>query len=148
MEPTRAGSWASNTTHGQRAPRAEEKSPVKKRYPTSIGLARWKLDRFVSADGSAGGGTLTTVPVTHSGTRLEINARARGRGWLTVEFEDASGRPIEGLRPSDAFRGDDIRATMTWKGKADVPARLQNRPVRLKFRLHDCELYSFAFRAS
>ena len=137
---------ASNATHGQRASRPE-KGPEKKRYRSSIGLARWKLDRFVSADGFAGGGTLTTVPVTHSGARLEINARARGRGWLTVEFEDAAGRPVEGLRPSDVFRGDDLRATMTWKGKADVPARLKNRPVRLKFRLHDCELYSFAFRA-
>jgi hypothetical protein len=140
---------ASNNTHGLPVSRrAEEKSPGKKRYSTCIGMARWKLDRFVSADGFADGGTLTTVPITHSGARLEINARTRGRGWLSVEFEDAAGRPIEGLRPSDAFRGDEIRRTITWKGEAAIPARLRSRPVRLKFRLHDCELYSFAFRAA
>src|SRR5262249_2046407 len=52
------------------------------RYTASIGLATWKLDRFVSADGPAEGGVLTTVPITFRGNRLVINAATRPGGEI------------------------------------------------------------------
>ena len=41
----------------------------KTEYTGSIGLAIWPLDRFVSVDGPAAGGRLTTVPLAFSGNR-------------------------------------------------------------------------------
>jgi hypothetical protein len=108
-------------------------------------LAKWKLDRFVSADGSADGGTLTTIPVVFVGDRLEINAVTRPGGSLAVEFLDGSGRPIEGFGSSDSFAGDDLRKTLTWKGNSSVQ-KLAGKPISLKFHLKNAELYSFAFR--
>ena len=39
------------------------------RCPTGLGLARQKLDRFVSVTGPVEAGTLTTIPLTYSGNR-------------------------------------------------------------------------------
>ncbi|MCC7083424.1 MAG: hypothetical protein IT427_00275 [Pirellulales bacterium] len=114
---------------------------------SSIGLVTWKLDRFVSVDASAEGGTLTTVPITFQGNRLEINAATKQSGVVTVELLDAAGRPIEGLAFSDAFRGDSIHHVVTFSENTDV-STLQNRPISLRFRLTNAELYSFAFRGS
>jgi hypothetical protein len=113
----------------------------------SIGLVTWKLDRFVSADGPAEGGTLTTVPMVFSGNRLVINAATKPGGKITVEILDAGGRPLEGFPQSEPFSGDDLRHEVQFKGKENL-AELKGRPVTLKFDLHDASLYSFAFRKS
>ena len=111
-----------------------------------IGIARWKLDRFVSVDGPASGGTLTTVPIVHSGSRLEINAATSKGGEITVEILNAAGRAIDGIGPSDPFTGDHLRGAVTWPGSDGLVARLRGRPVSLRFNLASAELYSFAFR--
>jgi hypothetical protein len=112
---------------------------------SAIGLAKWKLDRFVSADGPAEGGSLTTVPLRFRGNRLEVNARTRAGGQLEVEVLDAAGRGIPGAAKSDPFHGDNLRAVITWKGRAEVD-RFRAAPVSLRFHLKNCQLYSFAFR--
>ena len=115
------------------------------RFTSSIGLVTWKRDRFVSVDGPAEGGTLTTVPVRFEGDRLEINARTAENGSVVVELCDAVGRPIEEFAPSNAFIGDALRHVVTFGGQSDV-SRLSGAPVVLRFVLHNAELYSFAFR--
>ena len=135
----------SNYSHGCPCFYETEGAGQGTRYTGSIGLARWKLDRFVSADGPPGGGTLTTIPIVFTGQRLEINGRTRGRGEIRVRILDGVGKPLEGVNPSQPFRGDELRHTLRWQGEDPVPG-LQGRPVTLSFDLRDAELYSFAFR--
>jgi hypothetical protein len=116
------------------------------RYTASIGLAKWKLDRFVSADGPAEGGVLETVPIVHEGNRLELNAMVRPQGSLTVQILDAGGRPLEGIGPSDEVRGDSLRHVVKWKDSANT-SKFRDKPVTLRFHLKQAELYSFAFRS-
>ncbi len=113
----------------------------------SIGLARWKLDRFVSVDGPGEDGTLTTIPILFSGDRLEINATTRERGHITVEVLDAAERPLEGWGRSSAFSGDSLRATLNWPHQKQL-SELQGKPISLRFRLESAQLFSFAFRSS
>jgi len=115
------------------------------KYTGSIGLATWKLDRFVSVDGPAAGGTLVTHPMRFSGKRLEINAATKPGGSIVVELLDAAGRPLDGLQLSDPFAGDDLRHTVTFGGKSGV-ASLKNNPIALRFLLTNASLFSFAFR--
>jgi hypothetical protein len=118
-------------------------SPERKgKFTSSIGLAKWKLDRFVSVDGLAKGGTLTTVPLVYSGDRLELNAAAGKGGAVRVELLDAAGRPLAASR---TIHGDDLRHTVRWPSENTVPA-LRGKPVALRFHLRDAALFSFAFR--
>jgi hypothetical protein len=124
----------------------------KTEYTGSIGLAIWPLDRFVSVDGPAEGGRLTTVPLAFTGNRLELNVDAKPNpterdksGTVRVELLDAAQKPLPGFGLSDELKVDSLRHTVTWSGNPDVSA-LQGRPVSLRFHLANAELYSFAFR--
>lgn len=132
-----------NYTHGTDCLYKGEGTGRKTKYTGSIGLASWKLDRFVSAHGNSAESALTTVPLVFSGERLEINASTGPGGSVRVEVLDAAGSVLAG--PSDPFRGDDVRATVTWKKNPTVAA-WKGKPVSLRFRLQNGRLYSFAFR--
>lgn len=125
-----------NWTHGS------FRAPGKKR---SIGLATWELDRFVSVDGPAEGGTLTTIPFKFQGDRLEINARTKPNGGIIVELLDAAGRPLKDYTASDKFEGNDLRHTVTFENNPNVAA-LQGKTISLRFRIWNAELFSFGFR--
>lgn len=114
-------------------------------YTGSVGLVTWQLDRFVSVEGPSHGGTLTTVPLKFSGKRLEINARTKNSGSLVVEILDAADHPIPEIGLSAPFQGDSLRETISFEGNPDL-SRLQGRAIKLRFRLTDAELFSFAFR--
>jgi len=114
---------------------------------SSIGLVKWKLDRFVSADAGTETGVLTTVPFTYTGSRLELNARVRPGGSIRAEFLDMAGRPIEGAGPSLPSNGDSLRSRIAWGKNEGIVDRLKGKPVSLSFHLKSAELYSFAFRA-
>ena len=116
------------------------------KFTGSIGLATWKLDRFVSADAKADGGTITTVPFLFTGTRLELNALATQPGAsITVEFIDANGQTNQVFGLSERMTGDALRHTVTWKNQPDLKS-LVGKTVSLRFRLKDASLFSFAFR--
>ena len=69
-------------------------------------------------------------------------------GGVRVEIQDVDGNPLEGYALGDCteFYGDTIAHTMEWKGGSDVSA-LAGKPVRLRFALHDADLYSLRFVA-
>ena len=137
----------SNFTHGHPARYEEFGVPNSGRgtkYTTSIGLASWPLDRFVSADAGTDAGTLTTVPMHFTGGHLELNLNA-SRGSASVELLDVAGKPIAGYGESDPLNTDSLRAKVLWKEKGDI-SKLAGRPVSLRFHLQQAELYSFAFR--
>jgi hypothetical protein len=108
----------------------------------AIGLAKLRLDGFVSMDARDEDGTLTTVPLRFSDAGLYINADAK-RGRLRVEILDEAGLPIEGFRENNGieFTGDKVR----WRA-ADLSA-LRGRTIRIKFYLRNASLYSFGFDA-
>lgn len=134
-----------NYTHGTPVLYRHEGTGRKTKYTSSIGLAKWKVDRFVSADAGGRGGTLTTVPMVFTGDRLEINARTRPGGSVRVELLDAARRPLSAFRKSEAIRADSVRHVVRWPG-APSPGTLQGQPVSLRFELQDAELFAFAFR--
>lgn len=108
----------------------------------AIGLAKLRLDGFVSMDAGGGEGTLTTVPLRFANAGLYVNANASG-GEVRVEILDEASRPIAGFHKEAAaiLTADAIR----WRA-ADL-TRLRGRTVRLKFYLRKASLYSFGFDA-
>ena len=112
----------------------------------AVGLAKLRLDGFISID-PGGSGTLTTKLLTTSGDCLIVNANAR-YGLVRVEVLDADGKPIEGFSKDDAdpITDDSVRHTVTWNGSSDVTS-LKGKTFALKFYLERCKLYSFVFRA-
>jgi hypothetical protein len=135
----------SNYTHGTPCLYRAEGTGRLTKYTGSIGLATWKLDRFVSADGPREGATLTTVPVKFRGKRLEINAATKPGGQVVVDLLDAAGRSANRFTGSDPFTGDELRHVVKFGASADVSS-LAGKPVTLRFHLQSAQLFSFAFR--
>ena len=131
-----------NYTHGTPCIYRAEGTGRGDKFTGSIGLATWKLDRFVSADGPAEGGTLMTVPVVFSGKRLELNVATGKDGCVRVELLDAKGSVLARTKP---FAGDALRHRVEWEDGADI-ARFAGQPVSLRFSLKDARLFAFAFR--
>ena len=122
---------AINTTHGGPIP--------PKRI--SIGLARWRLDGFVSLEAGDREGVVETTPIADRSGSLEINADA-SRGSVTVEVIDAEGQPLDGYRASNSqpLRSDLIHHRVRWGEKEDLP---RSGSFRLRFRLRNASLFSY-----
>ncbi|MFN0195465.1 MAG: hypothetical protein ACKVT0_01865, partial [Planctomycetaceae bacterium] len=120
--------------------------PNPKEPNKGIGLAKLRLDGFVSVDAGDEVGMLTTKPLVFLGDTLEINANADG-GSLTIEAIDLDGNPIEGFSQADCdpITSDGVHHLASWKGNADCHL-LQARPIRLRFHLQKAKLYSFTPR--
>lgn len=105
-------------------------------------ITKWRLDGYASLDGT---GTLTTKPMTFTGSTLELNANAEG-GKLLVELLDAEGQPIAGFTRDDCdpITTDDVRHTVTWNGSADVSA-LAGQTVILQIIAENGQVYSLQF---
>ena len=142
-----------SVTHGSQdwyMPAAVEKNMKlwhegKRDVPSGIGIAKWRLDGFVSLDAEAPGGTLTTKPMVFSGNQLEINADASG-GAVSVEIQDNNGRPVDGysLADCDPVSRNAVHHIVSWKGRADVTL-LSGHDLRLLFKLRNAKLYAFQF---
>ncbi len=135
-----------NYTHGSPVLYRKDNPDRKTKYTSSIGLAKWQRDRFVSADAGRMGGELITVPVVFSGDRLILNARVKPEGSLRVELLDSARRPVEGFGRSESIRGDSLRHAVQWPGDRSLGS-WKGKPVTLRFHLQAAELFSFAFRA-
>lgn len=125
-----------NTTHGGALP--------PKRI--TIGLAKWRLDGFVSLTAGEREGVIETRPIAvPAGTgSLEINAEVAPGGSVAVELIDAAGDvlPRFASGPIDALRSSRVRHRVTWSGRTALPA---GEPVRLRFRLRQAALFSYTF---
>lgn len=117
--------------------------PNPKEPDKGVGLAKLRLDGFVSVNAGADEGTLTTKPLVFLGDTLEINANAAD-GSIRVEALDLDGKPIAGFTKenSDALTTDSVRHVASWKGQADCHL-LQGRPISLRFYLQNAQLYAF-----
>ncbi len=116
--------------------------------PTSH-LRRYSLrtDGFVAATAPYIGGELITKPITFTGKELELNFATSAAGSIRVEIQTADGKPIKNFTVDDAAEtiGNDIERIVHWKQGTDLSS-LAGQPVRLRFVMHDAELFSFRFR--
>jgi len=108
-----------------------------------------RLDGFVAAKAPLTGGELITKPFLYSGRRLTVNFATSAAGSLRAELADQDGKPLPGfsLDECDEQFGDSLDRTVTWNDSADVSTHI-GKPVRLRFRLRDAELYAFQFSES
>ena len=120
-----------------------KRDPIPKEPNQGIGLAKLRVDGFVSIDAGAEVGTLTTRPLVFLGDTLVVNANAEG-GSLVVEALDVKGKIIDGFSGDDCMpiTTDSVRHVVTWKGNPDCHL-LQARPIRLRFHIENAKLYAF-----
>lgn len=105
-----------------------------------------RLDGFISIHAPMKGGEFLSKPLRFAGANLTMNFATSAAGSVRVEIQDLDGAPIDGFALADCAEqfGDEPGRTVTWKQGADVSA-LAGRPVRLRFVLHDADLYSLKF---
>lgn len=106
-----------------------------------------RIDGFVAAKAPLSGGELLTKPITFSGNSLSLNFATSAAGRLRVEIQDAAtGTPLPGfaIDDCDELFGDTLNRHVTWREKTDLSA-IRGQAVRLRFVLHDADLYSFQF---
>lgn len=103
-----------------------------------------RLDGFISWHSNfrgGEGGEILTKPFTFEGTELELNFATSAFGDIVVTICDEEGNELEGYKSYRIF-GDSVdRLVEFQKDLKD----LNGKPVRLKFYLRDCDLYSFKF---
>lgn len=75
---------------------------------------------------------------------LSLNCSTSAAGSIRVEILDEAGNPIPGyqLEDCDEMVGDQIKKTVTWKGRAEL-IEITNRPIRLRFEIRDADIYSW-----
>ena len=106
------------------------------------GLATLRLDGWAYLETQESSATLLTCPFELKDTQLRINADATN-GRISGEILDEQGHPIPGYErvASHLVTGDQLRATLRWKGKQDL-AELRGRTLRLRLELEDASLFS------
>ncbi len=106
-------------------------------------------DGFVSVHGGSEPGELVTRPLTFDGDQLTVNASTAAAGSLRVELQTGDGKPIPGLTLADCHTAFGDRIDMKIRWQKGTISKWAGKPVRLRFQLHECDLYSFQFeRAS
>ncbi len=115
----------------------------------STGLARLKLDRFASINGSDRPGRLVTRPLDFVGKTLHLNAQIEPEAEIRVGLLSRTGEPISGFDIADCIpvKGDALDIPVRWSGGSDISS-LSNSHVRIEFRLvgrglDSAKLYSF-----
>ena len=119
-----------------------------------VGLAKLRLDGFISLEAGVSWGQVTTWPIVYTGSALELNVNSKRvlppelqDYGVRVEILDQYGNAHEGYRfeDCDPIRVDDVRHRVTWKGSDDV-SKLAGEPVRLRFHMGFASLYAFQFK--
>lgn len=105
-----------------------------------------RVDGFVSVRAGATGGEMVTKPLVFAGSKLQLNLSTSAAGSVQVEIQDANGVPLEGftLEECGQIFDDRLAHIVSWGRNADL-SHLAGKPVRLRFVLHDADLYSLQF---
>jgi len=116
-------------------------------YPTAH-VRRYTLrpDGFASLAAPTSGGEMVTKPLIFQGRLLAVNFSTSAAGGVRVELQDPQGKPIPGFALADCGElfGDALERTVVWRGGSDV-GKLAGKPVRLRFALHDADLFAVQF---
>ena len=139
------GGW--NLGHGfEVIKRTRDDRTFGTKYQQCVGLAKLRLDGFVSLHAGSSTGTLTTKELsTPDNAALIINADATN-GAIGVELLDREGKPLSGreLAECDKFTSNHLRHIVSWKGKSDL-YKQPGQIIRLRFQVENAHLYSFQF---
>ena len=133
--------WITGLREGLNVPDAQGPDEVQ----FGLGLARMRLDGFVSIDaGTVREGVLVTRVLRTEGRQLVLNAACGKDGFIRVEATDPEERILTGCERGccDTFSGNQTKAVVTWKGRAEIP---HAGALRLRFFMRNASLFSFAF---
>ncbi|MFH1924250.1 MAG: hypothetical protein ABIP48_30725 [Planctomycetota bacterium] len=103
-----------------------------------------RIDGFVSLGAPASGGEVVTRPITFEGSELALNFSTSAAGGIRVELQNRAGEPLEGFSLADCpeIFGDTLERVVSFGGGTDI-SKLSGQPIRLRFVLHDADLFSF-----
>ncbi len=105
-----------------------------------------RLDGFASLHADVAGGEWLSRPLEYQGGQLEINLGTAAGGAFQAGLlkEDGTALPGFGVDDCELFFGDVLDYAPRWRG-GNLP--LQPGDVfRLRFRMTECDVYSFAFK--
>src|SRR4029079_1755737 len=105
-----------------------------------------RMDGFVSVGAPAKSGELLTKPLIFTGNELRLNFSSSAAGGIQVEIQGLEGKALPNFALSDCqpVFGDSLDRKVTWKAGSDVGA-LAGKPVRLRFRIEDADLFALRF---
>ena len=109
----------------------------------AIGLAKLRLDGYVSLSASYDGGSVTTAPVLPGGDTLHLNAASRW-GEIVVEVLGLDGEPVPG-GVSLPVSGDGVDLEVRWPEDGPNPLATSD-PVQLRFNIRNARLYAYWVR--
>lgn len=128
---------------------AEMSMYIQRNYgqPTnSVERLTFRTDGFVAAHAGYQPGELITKPLTFEGKALTLNLSSSAAGGVFVELQNSAGEPIPGFTLAECIElnTDDLARVVSWKGGSDLSG-LAGKPIRLRFRLKDADLFAFQF---
>jgi hypothetical protein len=105
-----------------------------------------RIDGFTSLKASYNGGAMLTKPFIFNGENLYINYSTSAAGEIRIELQTEDGTPIEGFsfEESEVIIGNEIKRLVKWNSPNKLK-ELHGKPVRIKFKLKDANLYSLKF---
>ena len=105
-----------------------------------------RTDGFVSVRAGVRKGELLTKAFVYKGNSLTVNFSTSAAGSLQIELQTEKGIPIPGFELENCSPniGDEIERTIKWKGNSKLES-FEGKPVRLRFVMTECDLYSFQF---
>ena len=115
-------------------------------HPATFRRYTLRLDGFMSVTAPVAGGEVVTPPLVFDGDGLELNVETSAAGSVRVQLESVDGKPLPGYSLADCHEifGDRVDYPVAWQGR-DGCGSLAGQVVRLRFKMHDADLYSFKF---
>lgn len=106
----------------------------------------WRTDGLASIQAPYEGGEFLTPFFTFTGSRLSLNYATSAAGSIRVEVQDAAGQPIKYFKAQDCnpLIGNETNRRVIWERFPEL-SELQGKPIRLRFIMHDADLYSLKF---
>ena len=118
-------------------------SPGGQQAAYALGLAKLRMDGFVSLDADETTGWVVTEPFRFEGSRLSVNAEVHN-GFVAAAVLDAEGHHLDGYHRVDSVLADGcaVDQPITWRERTSLRP-LRGEVIRLKFYLRDARLYAF-----
>ncbi|HOK08743.1 MAG TPA: hypothetical protein PLJ10_03680 [Candidatus Hydrogenedens sp.] len=106
-----------------------------------------RLDGFSCLSAGYTEGIFTTVPIIFKGNNLFLNFATSAVGYVNVEVQDISGKPLSGYEFDNSIplKGNRINFKVSWNS-TDNLSSLQETPIRLSFKMKDADLYAIQFK--
>ena len=114
----------------------------------SIGLAKIRLDGFISLDATERESELLTQAFLSDGEYLIVNVDCGQKGYFQAELLDINDRIITGYEREncDMFRSNSVEHIVTWKGKKELKKKVLAKGSKLRFFWKHACLYSFCLK--